>query len=28
MLGDSLKLDSPSIELLEGDIYVQGRVLK
>jgi diaminohydroxyphosphoribosylaminopyrimidine deaminase/5-amino-6-(5-phosphoribosylamino)uracil reductase len=28
VLGDSLKLDSPSIELLDGDVYVQGRVLK
>jgi diaminohydroxyphosphoribosylaminopyrimidine deaminase/5-amino-6-(5-phosphoribosylamino)uracil reductase len=27
-LADSLKLDSPAIELLEGDVYVRGRVKK
>ncbi len=27
-LGESLMLDTPSIELLDGDVYVQGRVMK
>jgi diaminohydroxyphosphoribosylaminopyrimidine deaminase/5-amino-6-(5-phosphoribosylamino)uracil reductase len=27
-LSDALKLDSPAIELLDGDVYIQGRVKK
>jgi diaminohydroxyphosphoribosylaminopyrimidine deaminase/5-amino-6-(5-phosphoribosylamino)uracil reductase len=28
ILGEAMKLDSPSIELLDGDVYVSGRVKK
>jgi diaminohydroxyphosphoribosylaminopyrimidine deaminase / 5-amino-6-(5-phosphoribosylamino)uracil reductase len=28
ILGEALKLESPSMELLDGDVYVRGRVIK
>jgi diaminohydroxyphosphoribosylaminopyrimidine deaminase / 5-amino-6-(5-phosphoribosylamino)uracil reductase len=28
MLGEALKLDRPAIELIDGDVYVSGRVVK